>query len=260
MAAGKKDTTGEGSCCSVEGCAKVLCSKATFLLALCCMAVGLGYGAKYLLSNSETKLAATHFDAIADRALALSQTYVSSKKREGETMAAVLGQQNSTAWPLMTLAGFEAISNVMQAKVGSGMGMAVLVEPVQLPAFEEFAYEHFDATWPGQDVCRSPEFGKGVYCEWLDGRTRRTDGNSSWGSSNAVLAPVLQYSSGASPLLMYDMHCLELRGGAMIDNVMECSRAREVAADDRSCTQLSFAADVVTLGKESPAVIIMEPV
>ncbi|KAJ1402597.1 hypothetical protein B484DRAFT_231964 [Ochromonadaceae sp. CCMP2298] len=93
--------------CSVGCCAKVLTSKATLLLFLCCFAVSLSLVAYYHLSRSETTQAQDHFNLIAERALLLSQKYVGSKKAEGEAMSAVLGSAapENTSWPLVTLPG-----------------------------------------------------------------------------------------------------------------------------------------------------------
>jgi hypothetical protein len=238
-----------------------------FLAFLCATAALLGYAAHRLLVDSETDLAETQFESIADRALDAAVGITLRKRLGTVSMASIAAYQfpNVEAWPYVTIDGYETISsNLIETssgretspgRVGRDMSFGPLVTPEQLPSFEEFAYDYYEERFPGGTAGLSP-FGKGVSGNRIpgspDARYHETDGRTYYNSPNKIFAPVLQHNQGEYRGLMVNIHFYEPLG-KVIDGMIACAKA-----NDEECGAIT---DMLILQQEvlpGPGALIMQ--
>ena len=205
-----------------------------FLVCLTVMAALLGTGFYFLLRDEETELASAQFDAIADRALD-SMFEIAERKRLGTlSMASVAGNVNPDAskWPFVTMNGYEDMSTrLIETSVGREMGFCPIVLPSQVEEFESFAYGYYYEARnpkPFPNTTAVSPFGRGIWGVDSEGsKYHDYDGNTSYGSPNKILTPILHHNEGPHPALMINLHFQQTRGAA-IDSIIECSKQRTV--------------------------------
>jgi hypothetical protein len=234
-----------------------------FVFGLLLVAAALGGLAYYLIRKSETDLATSQFEAIADRALTTAASIVIRKTSGTLTMASIASAANpyAAAWPYVTITGYEEIAtNQIETSDGREMGLCPIVLPDQLEEFENFAYDYFETSrvpaFPNGTAI-SP-FGKGVWGAGPDGKYHDLCETTSYGSPNKICTPILQHNEGPHPALMINLHFQESRG-TMIDDMLSCSSG--------STTQGSVCAaitDMINLTSQDvqpgPGALIMQPI
>jgi len=238
-----------------------------FIVVLLVVAVVLGIGSNILLSRSETELAESQFDSIAERALTFAQGITLRKRGGAATMATIVEQNAPDAenWPFITVSGYEEMAiDLIETSDSRELGLAPLVTPAQLSDFETFAYDYFESKFDNETGLSS--FGKGVFgvnpaLDNSDKRYHETDGSTYYGSPNKIFAPFIQMSSGRHPVLMLNLHFQHTRGNA-IDSLMACAAERANTSDlSRECGVIT---DILTLEGETtppgPGAVIFQPI
>ena len=246
-----------------------------FIFILALVAMTFGYLSYYLLTESENELIESQFESIANRAACSALDNTVRKRLGTVSLASVIAGANSDAsqWPFVSLNNFENIaSNLIDTSKGCRMAFAPLVQPEELQNFETHVYDYYETTrkpepFPNSTAVSS--FGKGVWAidpilETPDQRYHDTEGNTVWGSTSKVLAPMLQHSSGAFPKLMMNFHSNPMLG-KLIDDMLECADKQAMnggSLDD--CIAISSILPKLsswTQGAESgPGAMMMSPV
>jgi hypothetical protein len=241
--------------------------RSLFILTLVSVAAVLGGLAFHFLNKSEENLADAQYESIAEKALT-SSLDITSRKRLGTISLASIASNhfpNAEDWPFVTMRGFEEIAtNIISTSSGQNMALCPLVIPQQLTAFELFAYDYYEKSRipPFPNGTAVSSFGKGVWGRdtslgTSDNRYHDTNGNTSYGSPNRVLTPVLQHSDGSSPVLMLNVHFEKTRGEA-IDSLIECETRRKISLEPVECLVIT---DIISLADESgPGALIMQPI
>jgi hypothetical protein len=234
-----------------------------FIFCLAIVAAVLGYMGYYLIRQSETDLASSQFESIADRALTTSQDIVERKTKGTMTMATIAASEQPFAdvWPYVTIIGYEeTATSLIETSDGREMGFCPLVTPEQLSTFEDFAYDYYENTrlHPFPNGTAVSSFGKGVWgvnpeLETTDNKYHETDGSTYYGSPNKIFAPILH------PALLLNLHFQEARGVA-IDNILSCSEER-AAGSDAVCGSIT---DMLILTSQDvepgPGALIFQPI
>jgi hypothetical protein len=219
-----------------------------FVLMLCTVAGCLGYAANFFLTRSETELALTQFESIADRALTEASKIAFQRRLSALTMASIASEMNPYAddWPFVIVPGFERIvQNLLNASSGKDMGFAPFVTKEQQADWEDFAYDFFERTRtpePFPPGTGTSSFGKGIWAinksnDAPDHRYHDTAGATLYGSPNEIFTPILHTDEGANPLLLFNVHFEPVRGKS-IDNMIDCSKQRATSKeyiDEHSC-------------------------
>jgi len=241
--------------------------RVVFVGFLCLAAALLGWGANYLLTDSETELADVQFDSIADHALSSAQSTNFRKRKGTVTMATIISQAlpNAPSWPFVVLNGFEEISNdLIETSDGREMALCPFVSPTELSDFETFAYDYYESKFSNETAVSS--FGKGVFginpaLGTSDNRYHETDGNTYYDSPNKLFAPVFQHNDGDHPVLMLNVHFQETRGVA-IDEMIDCSETR--ASSGNLTMECGSITDMLTLADvppgTGPGALIFQPI
>lgn len=215
---------------------------------LVCVAVGLAWGAYWLIDDSEQEIGTREYEAFGDRALDLVQEVVLRRYLVIKAMAQIAGSAfpQSQDWPNVAIPAFETFArDLVHTSDLVEVALLPLVIPVdaEQTAFEEFAYDYFNQQryppFPNGTAVQS--FGRGIWRQSIsntsllsssealttgqDKAVHDTSGDTSWDSPYKVLFPMLQSSAGDDPggkrLLLYNMHADETVGKA-IDEVLEC--------------------------------------
>lgn len=232
-----------------------------FLLSLLFVAALLSSISYYILRASENEVAQNQFDAVVERAL-LSALAILNRKRLGTiTMSDIASNYNPEVepWPFVAVDGYEEMaSDLIDTSSGRGMAFVPLVAPDHLEAFEEYAYQYMyeerDEPFPNTTAVSS--FGRGIWNNDPEGRTKATDGSASFDSPNKVLAPMFQHNKGAHRLLMMNLHYEETRGSA-IDEVISCS---EVRKNDTETVCGTITKILFLQGETAPGALLIQPV
>jgi hypothetical protein len=258
--------------CPADGPARaVWAGRLLFILALCVFATVLGYTTHYFLQGSETELAASQFESIADRALFTAHEIVLRKRLGTITMATIAGNANPDPdqWPFVTVNGYEEIaSNLIETSDGREMGLCPLVTPEQLMEFEAFAYDFFETSrkpepFPNGTAVNS--FGKGIWgmnpnMNTTDNRYHDTNSSTSYGSPNQIFTPMLQHNAGPHKALMVNLRFEQTRG-TVIDNILDCVKQRNVTGEMLECGAVT---DMIILTSQEvepgPGALIMQPI
>jgi hypothetical protein len=263
--------------CPTDGPARaVRAGRLIFILALCVFAAVLGYTAHYFIQGSETALAASQFESIADRALFTAHEIVLRKRLGAITMATIAGNANPdpNQWPFVTVNGYEEIaSNLIETSDGREMGLCPLVTPDQLTDFETFAYDFFESSrkpkpFPNGTAVNS--FGKGIWGmnpqqNTTDNRYHDTNSTTSYGSPNQLFTPMLQHNAGPHKALMVNLRFEQTRG-TVIDNIIDCVRQRNRTTGTGEMQMLECGAitDMLILTSQEvepgPGALIMQPI
>jgi len=264
---------------------------------VCCLAAvagvlgGLSY---HFLRASETSLAETQFESIADRALNEAVRIAHRKRHAAMTMAEMAGRMNPdpNRWPFVYIDGFEELATKLLDTVAATEETSILTFGPMVQAgneqqseWEDFAYNYFDniAQFPnGTGV--NADFGKGIWTvEFVDGvgvRKHETTGAAVEGLSSPVLFPAFQLRVGPSPALLFSLRYGAARAKA-IDSTVECSSKwttnsvyssdngsltsdtanRASAPDDHHiCGSLTDMLTIVGLETRGPAAVMYEPI
>mmetsp|Transcript_18094 Transcript_18094/g.30393 ORF Transcript_18094/g.30393 Transcript_18094/m.30393 type:complete len:987 (-) Transcript_18094:113-3073(-) len=241
--------------------------RVVFVGFLCLAAALLGWGANYLLTDSETELADVQFDSIADHALSSAQSTNFRKRKGTVTMATIISQAlpNAPSWPFVVLNGFEEISNdLIETSDGREMALCPFVSPTELSDFETFAYDYYESKFSNETAVSS--FGKGVFginpaLGTSDNRYHETDGNTSYDSPNKLFAPILHHNAGDHPALMLNLHFQETRGVA-IDEMIDCAEDRATTGD--LMIECGSITDMLILTSQAsepgPGAVIFQPI
>jgi len=244
-------------------------ARVLFLTSLSTMAALLAIGFYFLLRDQETSLALAQYDAIAVRALD-SMFEIAQRKRLGTiSMASVASNANPDAdqWPFVFINGFEHIAErIIATSSGREMGFCPIVLPEQVEEFEDFAYQYYyedrkPETFPNTTAV-SP-FGRGVWgIDSTGNKYHAADGNTTYGSPNQIITPILHHDKGIHPVLMLNVRFEKTRGVA-IDSIIECSKERALQEnpDNVDCGAIT---DMVILAGEAvepgPGALIMQPI
>ena len=249
----------------------VLAGRVLFLSFLTAVAAVLGFLAHFFLSNSETELAETHFNAIADRALSSAKEITRRKTLGTVSLASVVANRNpnATDWPFVVVNGYEDMStNLIETSSGREMGFCPLVTPDQLSAFETFAYDYYQNSRkpPFPNGTATSSFGEGIWgvdpeLDTKDKRYHESDGTTSYDSPNKIFAPILHHNEGPHRALMINLHFQETRG-RLIDDMIACSSVRGTSIDENmACGGIT---DMLILTSQEvepgPGALIMQPI
>lgn len=249
----------------------VWAGRVIFLLSLFIFATVLGYTAHFFLKGSETELAESQFESIADRALFTAHEITLRKRLGTISMATIAGNANPDPdqWPFVTITGYEDISsNIIETSDGREMGFCPLVTPEQLADFEDFAYDFFESsrrpeTFPEGTAVSS--FGKGVWgmnpkLNTTDNRYHETDGNTYYGSPNKIFTPILQHNAGPHKALMINLRFEKTRG-TVIDHVIDCVKQRNLTGEMLECGAVT---DMLILTSQEvepgPGALLIQPI
>jgi len=239
-------------------------------LSLLILAAVLGACVNIFFRKPEVTLAEEQFESIAGRATAYAKQTTRLKRLGVITMATTIGvaHPNADTWPFVWINGYDEISsNLVETVSGDGMGFAPLVEPDLLAEFEDFAYDSYSRMVGYPNTTAVSDFGRGVWAkdnknefniEAADQKYHEgvihPNGETSWGSSYEIFAPILQHSDGADakPLMLNLRN--EKRRGQTIDSIMDCSQ-------DVNATQCGQLTDLLLLTqRQQPASLIMQPI
>ena len=234
----------------------VWAGRVVFVLVLTSVAAVFGFLSYTILSQSEQTLTEAQFESIADRS---GSSFIENTKRKrlgALSLASVIGSANPdpSTWPLVTLNNYETIaSNLISTSKGCYMAFAPIVMPDELQDFEEFIYDFYDNTRKPEPFLNGTaarsSFGKGVWSidpglnstsSSPDMRHHDVDGQTSWGSSNQILVPMVHHVTGPSNKLMMNFHSVPLLG-RMIDDMITCAQQDNIRTGQSldSCAAIS---------------------
>jgi len=136
-------------------------------------------------------------------------------------------------WPFVRVDSWWAVGEKVQvAGLNGGYSLAPIVRPEVQPAFELYAQEFLNETYPGEDAGVS-SFGFGVWAKnkttnSSDTKYHHTNGYPySYESENGFATPKYQHTKGNHRLLMMDVHGFPQQGQS-IDDAYMCSKNREL--------------------------------
>mmetsp|Transcript_10480 Transcript_10480/g.30652 ORF Transcript_10480/g.30652 Transcript_10480/m.30652 type:complete len:929 (+) Transcript_10480:192-2978(+) len=183
--------------------------------------------------ESEIDSANSQYDIIMNRALILTERLMQNRLEGAKAMAklAAYAEPRAELWPFVRVDSWWAVGESVQvAGLNGGYSLAPIVTPENQPAFEDFAQEFLNETYPGEDAGVS-SFGFGIWCknattESEDNRYHHTNGYPySYESENAFATPKFQHTKGNHRLLMMDVHGFPQQGKS-IDDAYTCSKNR----------------------------------
>mmetsp|Transcript_25045 Transcript_25045/g.41740 ORF Transcript_25045/g.41740 Transcript_25045/m.41740 type:complete len:208 (-) Transcript_25045:1299-1922(-) len=193
----KKNQVGQAVIPPTPRKSRVWFGRALFLCFLCIIAGVCGYLAMFYLSASETKVAESQFESIAEQSLLNARNAMYRKTMGGATLSAMFESYypDASQWPLVYSPGFINIAERLGQTVDlAAMGFAPIVRPDQLAAFEEYVYAHLPS-----GVGES-SFGRGIYGVdpnngAVDHRFHDVNGTTSYESPYDILVPIVHMSS-----------------------------------------------------------------
>ena len=241
-------------------------------VSLIVLAAVLGASVYAFFQAPELKLATEQFESIANRATQYAQLTTKTKRSGVITMATMIGvaHPNKEDWPFVLVDGYDAISSgLVETISGDGMGFAPIVAPEDLDDFEAFAYDSYYNTLGYPNGTAISSFGMGVWAKDSKGIFEETgedqkyhegtvhpNGETTYGSSYQIYAPILQHSDGANAKpLMLNLHNEQHRGET-IDSILCCAEGKNNTSTE--CGQLT---DLLLLTqRKNPATLIMQPI
>jgi hypothetical protein len=161
------------------------------------------------LTEAETKLADTHFDSIADRALTEASGILLAKRWATITLASLVAEihPNASSWPFITVPGYQRIvNNLLNTTSSQDMAVSVVVRPEQLAPWENFIYEYYEEQHFPNTTAVSP-FGRDVWVlNATTGERYHDTGELQYPSPNKILTPIVHVDEGAEPVLLFNLH------------------------------------------------------
>jgi len=227
--------------------------------------IGLSFAsmAFFIMREAEEDLGELQYTAIAERASIMALKILNRKRLGLVTLSSMISGANPDVgiWPQICVSNYEVIANnLMQISDDLHMGFAPFVTPQQVQSFEKHSYDFYEGN-------RSPEpfpegtaispFGKGIYA--VDPLTmlryHDTTGETTWNSSNRILAPILHHSRGPESCLLSNLHANEAIG-PMIDGMIECAKSKKNSFDGSNSSSLD---DCTMLSSFSPNTVGWNP-
>ena len=139
-------------------------------MALTALTVVLSFLAHSVLKSTETDLAHTQYESIADRALTEAAGVVRRTRWSLVTLASVIGtaHPDTGAWPFVRVLRYETITgNLLNSSAGEGMSFFPLLDPniVNVTEWENYAYEYYetDRDPPFPNGTAISGFGRGIF-------------------------------------------------------------------------------------------------
>eukprot|EP01032_Pedospumella_encystans_P029795 gene29795-33634_t len=209
----------------------------TALIVLTAIALA-GYFTYEVTHDMQIREFENKYDSLASDAVVLLRKGLDDSIRGIRAVSAVLGSTFPTAdlWPFVYLYDYQTATVALNR--GLLVNFAPLVKPEEAEEFETFAYHSFNTTYTNP-VAQS-SFGEGIYApvnyscfECL--RYHDTSGNTTYGSSNQILVPILQ---GNASVLMFNVNSSPLRGRT-VDAVISCTHNATTVADMNACGAIS---------------------
>jgi signal transduction histidine kinase len=201
--------------------------------------------------NVQTDTFRKEYATVSEAALVLLKKNLDSRFETARALASILSNTfvHTNHWPLAYLYGFDDIVQNMQPWAWLALCSFPIVLPVQVSKFEEFAYNQYANTYPGNSTAES-DFGRGIFslgkgstCFTCD-RYHDTTGEVTYDSPYRVLTPILQ---SVATHLMYNFHSDPDRGRT-IDEVIACA---EKTSNLNACGALTVPVQSLT----SPQVV-----
>jgi hypothetical protein len=285
----ESDSPGQGSsrqpATPVEKAEKTIwIVRSLFVGCLVAAAATIGGIFHHFLAESEKKLAYTHFDAIADRALTEASDILLSKRWAGIALSSLAAelQPNASQWPNVFIPVFERLAYDLKKTTSSkDYCFAPIVRPPELPSWEAFAYDYYynrRKPQPFPNTTAVSSFGRGVWSfdptSSAPDKHSRDDGTLLWESSYEILAPVFQVDEGVDDILLYNLHSTEFRGG-LIDKMLDCVAEKVTRGvhleekdfpysmedeADRSCAVILRMEQAPKYPTRGPASLIFQPI
>jgi signal transduction histidine kinase/CheY-like chemotaxis protein len=182
----------------------------------------------YIITNNiQTQKFKKDYATVSEAALVLLKGSLDGRFETSRLLATILSNafRNADQWPFAYLYGFDDIAGDMHPSAWIALSSLPIVWPSRVEEFEQFAYDQYARTYPGQSIGVS-EWGKGIFslgndstCFTCD-RYHDTSGQVTYDSPYRVLTPVLQ--SAAPYMMMCNLHSSPERGRA-IDEVIACA-------------------------------------
>eukprot|EP01032_Pedospumella_encystans_P008528 gene8528-10113_t len=173
------------------------------------------------------------YNSIADSAVVQLRKGLDDNIRGARVGSAVYSSTFpfADAWPFVYLYHYDDVISILN--VGVAVTFAPLVKPEEATEFETFAYRSFNRTY--QTRVAQSSFGEGIFAPVNAScfdclRYRDVSGNTTYGSPNRILTPLLQSNTTAS--LMFNFHSDSLRGGT-IDAMINCTN-QAISVDEMS--------------------------
>ena len=254
---------------------RIRCLRISFLICLCAAAAICGSVAYMRIHTLEKDVGIQTYESVAESALRNAQALAQQRLDGGKTMASILKHAfpNASQWPFVALEGYvETANQIAQQTNTLTQALNVIVQPSQVEAFEEWAYQTYrDQNYPetagvSQDADGNAFFGIYEMNQETGERQRATTGTTTYGSPNDILVPIFQHNNVNATSILFDVHSRELQG-KVVDSMLECSQEAAVTADFSTTMSLASSPDcgVVTKFTEliirpGPASLIYTPV
>eukprot|EP01032_Pedospumella_encystans_P011054 gene11054-12887_t len=173
------------------------------------------------------------YNSIADSAVVQLRKGLDDNIRGARVGSAVYSSTFpfADAWPFVYLYHYDDVISILN--VGVAVTFAPLVKPKEATEFETFAYRSFNRTY--QTRVAQSSFGEGIFAPVNAScfdclRYRDVSGDTTYGSPNHILTPILQSNTTTS--LMFNFHSDPLRGGT-IDAMINCTN-QAISVDEMS--------------------------
>ena len=263
----------------------IIVGRLLFVLCLALAAALLSYLSWKFLTESERKLADSHFDSLAERALTEAASVMITKRWSAITLASVVAEihPDPESWPFVMVPGYGRISqHLLNTTQSQAMALLPVVQPDELIEWEKFILNYYE-----KHGISSP------LAKYAGGTWKIDGGDCVWGISDVdcggnfsisrdlgpdltnwtaknLLTPVSQSSEEFHPFSLYNIHS-HLPHGQAIDRVIDCigRTAKMMQKQDRkliqktldySCATLPQFTLIPTFVVSGPASIIFQPV
>lgn len=261
----------------------ILMGRVLFIACLALAAALLSCLSWRLLTESERKLADSHFDSLAERALTEAAGVVTAKRWSTISMASIVSEVHPYlhSWPFVTIPGYDRLVEHLLNTTGSQeVTVMPILRPDQLNEWEQYMFEYYDQQQIKATLARYYggvwSIGEGE-CLWGLQTTNCSNFTSSrdtgpnlatWEYKN-ILAPMAQASRSFQNFLLYNIHSHPPHAQAIdraIDCVAELAReyqqeepSRLQKALDYGCATLPYFIPIPTF-VTGPSSIIFQPI
>ena len=262
----------------------ILMGRTLFILCLALAAALLSYLSWRFLTESERKLANSHFDSLAERALAEASGVFRAKRWSTISLASIMSEihPNPDSWPFVTVPGYGRISEHLLTTTDSQeVAVMPLVSPERLAEWEAYMFDFYQrqqvdvslAQWYGgtwEITTGGCVWGMNpIDCYDFDSRRDLGPNMTTWEFKN-ILAPMSQASRNFQDFLMYNVHSHPPHARA-IDRAIDCIEETALANQDKDdkdlqqvldygCATLPRFIHIPTFIDAGPSSIMFQPI
>jgi signal transduction histidine kinase/CheY-like chemotaxis protein len=215
------------------------------------------------VARGERELAENQYVSITSRASELAGDILHRKSISARASSYIMTSffPIGDSWPMVYLEQFpEVMTQVNEVFEGGRTAFCPFVEPSELSAFENFAYQKLAAQYTNTSGVTYAGRGVWKFDESFNIVLESSGVNS---TLDEIIAPILHHSEGDINLLMYNMYASD-EFGPGVDSMLDCAQKElESGNISRACRQMSpFLMYASTPGglRDTPGAAIVEPI